>query len=184
MKIYTRRGDTGETDLFAGGRVGKDDVRVEAYGAVDELLAVLGVAAADSAQADLRALVSDLQRTLFALGSYLATPDAARRAKSGIADPAQSWVDALEAAIDDAEKELEPLKRFILPGGTRGAASFHHARVVCRRAERRCVTLHRAQPLSEVALRYLNRLSDLLFVLARVENKRAGVPDVEWEGLS
>ena len=183
MKIYTRRGDSGETDLFAGGRVAKDDLRVEAYGAVDELLAVLGVAAADSSQADLCALVAELQSTLFALGSYLATPDAARRAKSGIAEPAQSWVDALESAIDRAEAELAPLKRFILPGGTRGAASFHHARVVCRRAERRCVTLHRAQPLSEVALRYLNRLSDLLFVLARLENKRAGVADVEWPGL-
>jgi cob(I)alamin adenosyltransferase len=183
VKIYTRRGDTGETDLFAGGRVGKDDVRVEAYGAVDELLAVLGAAAADSTQADLRTLVAELQCTLFALGSYLATPDADRRAKSGIAEPAQAWVDALEAAIDLAEGELAPLSRFILPGGARGAASFHHARVVCRRAERRCVTLHRTQPLSEVALRYLNRLSDLLFVLARLENKRAGVPDVEWAGI-
>ncbi len=183
MKIYTRRGDSGETDLFAGGRVGKDDVRVEAYGAVDELLAVLGAAAVDSQQADVRALVSELQSTLFSLGSYLATPDAARRAKSGIAEPAQAWVDALELAIDRAESELAPLKRFILPGGTRGAASFHVARVVCRRAERRCVTLHRTQPQSEVALRYLNRLSDLLFVLARLENKRAGVPDVEWVGL-
>lgn len=183
MKIYTRRGDAGQTDLFAGGRVGKDDVRVEAYGAVDELLAVLGVAAVDSAQADVRELAREIQRTLFSLGSYLATPDAERRAKSGIAEPAQAWVDALEAAIDRAESELAPLKRFILPGGTRAAASFHHARVVCRRAERRCVTLHRAQPLGEVALRYLNRLSDLLFVLARLENKRAGVPDVEWAGL-
>jgi cob(I)alamin adenosyltransferase len=183
MKIYTRRGDTGETDLFAGGRVGKDDVRVEAYGAVDELLAVLGSAASDSAQADVRERVYDVQRTLFSLGSYLATPDAARRAKSGIAEPAQAWVDALEVAIDRAEGELAPLKRFILPGGTRAASSLHVARVVCRRAERRCVTLHRAQPLSEVALRYLNRLSDLLFVLARLENKRAGVPDVEWAGL-
>ncbi len=184
MKIYTRRGDSGETDLFAGGRVAKDDVRVEAYGEVDELLAVLGAALTDSTQADLRALGCDIQRTLFALGSYLATPDAERRAKSGITDPAQSWVDALEAAIDLAESELAPLRRFILPGGTRGAASFHHARVVCRRAERRCVTLHRAQPLSEIALRYLNRLSDLLFVLARLENKRCGIPDVEWAGLA
>jgi cob(I)alamin adenosyltransferase len=184
MKIYTRRGDGGETDLFAGGRVPKDDLRVEAYGAVDELLAVLGLASAESAQPDLRALVAELQNTLFALGSYLATPDAGRRAKSGIAEPAQGWVDALEAAIDRAEAELTPLKRFILPGGTRGAAAFHHARVVCRRAERRCITLHRAQPLGEAALRYLNRLSDLLFVLARVENKRAGVADVEWPGLA
>ena len=182
MKIYTRRGDTGETDLFAGGRVAKDDTRVEAYGAVDELLAVLGVAAAESAQPELRELAGEIQRTLFALGSYLATPDAARRAKSGIAEPEQALVDGLEQAIDRAEAELAPLQRFILPGGTRAAAAFHHARTVCRRAERRCVSLHRAQPLSEVALRYLNRLSDLLFVLARLENKRAGVADVEWEG--
>jgi cob(I)alamin adenosyltransferase len=102
VKIYTRRGDTGETDLFAGGRVGKDDIRVEAYGEVDELLAVLGAAAADTTQADTCALAQDIQRTLFALGSYLATPDAERRAKSGIGEPAQGWVDGLEAAIDRA----------------------------------------------------------------------------------
>jgi cob(I)alamin adenosyltransferase len=183
MKIYTRRGDAGETDLFGAGRVSKDDARVEAYGAVDELLSALGLAAAESAQADLRTLARDLQRELFGLGSYLATPDPERRAKTGIAPPADMAVDALEAAIDRFEGELEPLKRFILPGGTRAAASLHHARTVCRRAERRCVALHRHDALAPSALRYLNRLSDLLFVLARVENKRAGVPDIEWAGL-
>ncbi len=183
MKIYTRRGDGGETDLFGAARVSKDDARVEAYGAVDELLAALGLAAAESAQADVCALVGEIQRALFGLGSYLATPDAQRRAKTGIAPPEDAAVAALEAAIDRCEGELEPLKRFILPGGTRAAASLHHARTVCRRAERRCVSLHRQEALAASALRYLNRLSDLLFVLARVENKRAGVPDVEWSGV-
>ena len=182
MKIYTRRGDGGETDLFAGGRVKKDAVRVEAFGAVDELNSALGQAAADSEHADLGELCRRIQGTLFDLGAYLATPDAARRQKSQIPEPRGEDVDALEQAIDSLEAPLPELKRFILPGGTRAAAAFHFARTVCRRAERRCVSLHQAEALDEAALRYLNRLSDLLFVVARVENHRAGVADVEWQG--
>lgn len=180
MKIYTRRGDRGETDLFGGERVGKDALRVEAYGAVDELNASLGVASAASRQADVRNLVEDLQATLFSLGSYLATPEASHRAKAGIPEPSDSDVEGLEKQIDALEAELPPLARFILPGGSAPAAAFQLARTICRRAERRAVALHRDEPLSEALLRYLNRLSDLLFVLGRIENRREGVREPEW----
>jgi cob(I)alamin adenosyltransferase len=182
MKIYTRRGDQGETDLIGAGRVPKDHPRVDAYGTVDELNAALGVAAAQTAHEDLRALVQGVQRELFALGAYLATPEERHRGAAGIRAPDDVEVTALEARIDTFEGELAPLERFVLPGGTPGAAAFHVARTSCRRAERCVVSLDRLEPLAPTAVRYLNRLSDLLFVLARVENRRAGVPDVEWEG--
>ena len=182
MKIYTKRGDQGETDLLGGGRVSKDCARVEAYGAVDELNACLGGCAAESTYDDLREIIQDIQSLLFDLGGYLASPGAERRAKSSIPQPEDPDVERLEAHIDALEGELEPLKRFILPGGTPAAAALHLARTVCRRAERREIALHRVEPLSAVALRALNRLSDLLFVMARVENRRAGVPDIEWVG--
>jgi cob(I)alamin adenosyltransferase len=182
VKIYTRRGDRGETDLFAGGRVRKDHPRVEAYGAVDELNSALGVAIAHSPHEDLRTLGCEIQARLFDLGAYLAAPDAERRSKAGIAPPQIADVHALEGAIDRLEGELAPLKRFVLPGGTAAAAAFHVARTVCRRAERSCVALDAEEPLDATALGYLNRLSDLLFVLARVENRRAGLADVEWLG--
>jgi len=180
LKIYTRRGDAGETDLLGGGRVGKEHRRVEAYGAVDELNACLGAAVAASAHADLRELGQGIQSALFDLGAYLASPDAGRRERPALPEPADEDVAALERRIDALEAELAPLRRFILPGGSPAAAAFHVARTVCRRAERRAVELHRDEPVSPVALRYLNRLSDLLFVLARVENHRAGLADVEW----
>ena len=182
MKVYTRRGDRGETDLFGGSRVAKDDPRVEAYGAVDELNAVIGVAAAASPHEDVRALCAEIQSRLFDLGSYLATPDAKRRERSGVPEIEAADVERLEEELDRFDEELEPLKRFILPGGGPGSAAFHVARTVCRRAERRCVALARDAELDESALGYLNRLSDLLFTIARLENRRAGVADVEWEG--
>jgi cob(I)alamin adenosyltransferase len=182
LKIYTRRGDAGQTDLIGSGRVAKDDLRVEAYGAVDELNAALGVAAAATAHADLRALVESIQRSLFALGAYLATPEARHRESMGMREPEAAEIEALERRIDALEGELAPLQRFVLPGGAPSAAAFHVARTACRRAERVCVALDRTASLAPGALRYLNRLSDLLFVVARVENRRAGLPDVEWEG--
>jgi cob(I)alamin adenosyltransferase len=182
VKIYTRRGDAGETDLLGGGRVAKDDRRVQAYGDVDELNAGLGAAAAASPHADLRELVRGIQAALFSLGAELASPDGRRRERAAIPGIGEGDVEALEKRIDALASELAPLRRFILPGGTAAAAAFHVARTVCRRAERSAVALHRAEPLSPVVLRYLNRLSDLLFVLARVENRRAGIPDIEWEG--
>jgi len=184
VKVYTRRGDEGQTDLFGGARVSKDDLQVEAYGAVDELNAFLGVAAADTSQDDVRTLLVEIQAMLFRIGAVLAAVPKAR-GKGAIDEGAEaSDVAALEAAIDRAEAELAPLERFVLPGGTRAAASLHAARTICRRSERRMVSLDRADSLPGANLRYVNRLSDLLFVLARLENARAGVPDVEWSGRS
>jgi cob(I)alamin adenosyltransferase len=183
VKVYTRRGDGGQTDLFGGGRVAKDALRVEAYGAVDELNASLGVAAAATAERDLRELLARIQSLLFALGGALATPDAGHRAKSGIPQPTPADTDELERRIDAFEAELVPLTRFVLPGGTPAAAALHVARTVCRRAERRCVQLAREEAIDATCIALLNRLSDLLFVMARVCNRRAGVADVEWEGI-
>jgi len=182
MKIYTRRGDGGETDLFGSGRVAKDTLRVEVYGAVDELNSFVGVAAAASSHDDVRALLQEIQSRLFDIGSLLATPEARHREKSGITGATAADVEELEHAIDRFEVEFEPLKSFVLPGGTAAAAAFHVARASCRLAERRAVSLHREEPLEESSLRYLNRLSDLFFVLARLENARGGVPDVPWTG--
>jgi cob(I)alamin adenosyltransferase len=182
VKVYTRRGDSGETDLFGGRRVAKDDARVEAYGEVDELNACVGVALAAGVEDDVLALGVRIQGELFALGAYLATPDERRREKGSIPVLNEDHVAHLEQRIDAFEGEIEPLRRFVLPGGSPAAAAFHVARTVCRRAERRVVALDRLDALDAVALRYLNRLSDLLFVLARLENARAGCGDVEWEG--
>ena len=180
MKIYTRRGDAGETDLFGGERVGKQSLRVATYGEVDELNACVGVAAAASSERDLIELAQRIQGGLFQLGSELATPDAARRRKGEIQELDEDNVLELEHAIDRLEAELAPLKNFVLPGGTPAAAAYHAARTVCRRAERSAVRLDAEEPLGGAALRFLNRLSDLLFVVARVENRRAGVADVPW----
>ncbi len=178
MKIYTRTGDAGETSLFDGTRVQKHDPRVDAYGEVDELNAWLGLARAGLLPADLDADVVHIQKDLFALGARLADPAdkiAARVTKAVIAD---QDVARLEGVIDRLEEGLPPLRRFILAGGTPAGASLHVARTVCRRAERRITAL--APPVDPVLIRYVNRLSDLLFVLARAVNHRAGVPETEW----
>ena len=186
--IYTRTGDSGDTGLFGGTRVGKDDVRVEAYGTVDELNAVLGTACAQAGDSELKELLLGFQDALFRLGADLATPDEASTRKGRITIerfPAERAA-ALEPLIDRFEEELPPLQNFILPGGDPLAAALHLGRVVCRRAERRCVALARLEasegrtPLNPEIVRYLNRLSDLLFVLARVANHRRNVPDIPW----
>ena len=182
MKIYTRRGDSGETDLFGRPGVAKDHLRVEAYGAVDELNAGIGVSSALSSHDDLRGMCRDIQARLFDLGATLSTPDPRRRKKSGVPELGADHIEALERRVDALETELEPLRRFILPGGSPAAAAFPVARTVCRRAERRCVALAREADVGAAAVGYLNRLSDLLFVMARIENRRAGVADVEWIG--
>lgn len=179
MKIYTKRGDQGETDLFGGERVLKDHPRVWAYGEIDELNAWLGVVIAHTDQSDLIALLQDIQRSLFDLGAYLATPSAERRAKAGIGAPAGA-VKKCEASIDHFEMELPAMCNFVLPGGHVSAGMLHYARAVCRRAERRVITLAGEEEIAASVLQYLNRLSDLFFVLARVANKRAGVPDITW----
>ena len=181
MKIYTRTGDDGDTGLFGGGRVPKDHRRVAAYGAVDELNAVIGLARAFEPVAFEDGLLQDIQRDLFAIGGQLASPDPAKVAKALMkAALSEERVTELERAIDSAESSLAPLKGFILPGGTPKAAALHLARTVCRRAERCVVTLAREASLAPTILPYLNRLSDLLFVLARRANATAGRADVAW----
>ena len=178
MKIYTRTGDAGDTSLFGGARVSKKDPRVDAYGEVDELNAWLGLVRASRVDPAIDRELAELQRDLFALGAELADPAgklAPRVTKAIIAD---DHVSRLELLIDRLEAELPPLRRFILAGGTPAGAALHVARTVCRRAERRIVALE--PPVDPVLLRYVNRLSDLLFVLARVVNHRGGVPETEW----
>jgi cob(I)alamin adenosyltransferase len=181
MRIYTKTGDKGDTGLFGGGRVAKDDPRVEAYGEVDELNAVLGMARSIETMPRIDEVLLPVQRDLFAIGALLATPDhdkmQAQLTKARIDD---ERIAQLEHAIDDGEAELEPLRSFILPGGTPKSAALHVARTVCRRAERRVVHLARELPLPPLVVVYLNRLSDLLFVLARVANRRAGAGEVTW----
>ena len=181
-RIYTKTGDRGQTGLFGGGRVDKDHPRVEAYGDVDELNAVLGLARSIELMPRVDEVLVAIQRDLFGLGALLATPDIDRMRqqleKAAIDD---RRIRELEAAIDAGEAELEPLKAFIVPGGTPKSAALHVARTVCRRAERKVVHLRHDQPeIPLLAVQYLNRLSDLLFVLARVANRRAGAGEVTW----
>jgi cob(I)alamin adenosyltransferase len=184
MKIYTGTGDTGETGLYGGQRVGKDDMRVEAYGTVDEANAALGIAVCQLSDAELRGIVTDLQSQLFTVGSDLATPleRDTQAGKSTVPRVEAQHSVALERIIDRFEAELEPLRNFILPGGTPGASTLHLARAVVRRAERRTVTLWHNEPdqVNAEVLRYLNRLADLLFVLARAANHREGIADIPW----
>jgi cob(I)alamin adenosyltransferase len=178
MKIYTKKGDSGETGLFGGARVPKDDLRIRAYGSFDELNAVLGLVLSENPLP--KALREQLIRTqseLFQLGAELATP----RGKSlsmAMLDDAQT--EAMEKEIDEMEEALPQLKTFILPGGSRASALLHLARTVSRRAERELVTLNRAEPQRPAVLRYTNRLSDYLFVCARFANLKAKLPDVPW----
>ena len=181
MKIYTRTGDRGETALLGAGRVPKDHIRVTAYGEVDELNSGIGAALACE-PTDLAAeLLTAVQRDLLAIGGRLASPNPEKVAKALIkADISEARVRELEAEIDRADQELESLTAFVLPGGTMKAALLHLARTACRRAERGVVALDRAEGVPPVILQYLNRLSDLLFTLARLANHRAGVPDRTW----
>ncbi len=181
LKIYTKTGDDGQTGLFGGGRVEKDDQRVDAYGEVDELNAVLGMARAVELMPRIDEVLVPVQRDLFSIGALLATPDHAKmREQLDKARIDGERIGQLERAIDACEQELEPLTAFILPGGTPKSAALHVARTVCRRAERRVVALKREVPVPELVVIYLNRLSDLLFMLARVANKRAGAGEVTW----
>jgi cob(I)alamin adenosyltransferase len=181
MKIYTRTGDAGDTGLFGGGRVGKDHPRVEAYGDVDELNATLGFVRALEPMPRIDEVIVPIQRDLFAIGALLATPDREKmRASLEKARLDDSRIRELEIAIDHCESELEPLRSFIVPGGTAKAASLHVARTICRRAERRVVALQKIEELPAIVVVFLNRVSDLLFMLARVANRRAGAGEVSW----
>lgn len=181
MKIYTKTGDEGLTGLFGGGRVSKDDPRVEAYGDVDELNAFIGVARAAELMPRIDEVLVPVQRDLFSLGALLATPDREKmhdHLKKAQIDDAR--IRELELAIDACDRELEPLRAFIVPGGTPKAAALHVARTVCRRAERRVIHLQKEVEIPQIVVVYLNRLSDLLFTLARVANTRAGAGEVTW----
>lgn len=179
VKIYTKTGDAGETALFDGTRVPKSDARVDAYGEVDELNALLGVARSHLRDAALGEMIARIQRDLFALGARLADP--AQRIADRVAKAALGPEDVtrLEGWIDELETGLPALRRFILAGGTPAGATLHLARTVCRRAERRIVALGQAA-VAPAILAYMNRLSDLLFVMARTVNARAGAPEQEW----
>jgi cob(I)alamin adenosyltransferase len=179
VKIYTKTGDTGETSLFDKTRVSKADARVDAYGDVDELNACLGVARAARLDADLTAVLEQIQAELFAVGARLADPSSRIAGRVEKAAVTNAEVEQLESMIDRLEGQLPPLRRFILPGGSTAGALLHLARTVCRRAERRVVGLG-AGAVDPIIIVYLNRLSDLLFVMARVANDRAGATEVEW----
>ena len=178
-KIYTRRGDDGSTGLFGGPRVRKDDLRVSAYGDMDELNSALGVAREEVPEGDLRSLIDVLQSELFTLGAQLATPDPEAAPKE-IPRIAPQQVERLEREIDRLTEQLPPMKNFILPGGSRAGAALHFCRTVCRRAERKLVELAEVAPVPQEVLAYTNRLSDLLFVMARAANLRAGGREIPW----
>jgi cob(I)alamin adenosyltransferase len=179
MKIYTKTGDSGETGLFKGPRVPKHDLRVEAYGNVDECNATIGICLCHIQHAEIKTLLSSIQHELFEVGADLATPpqqqeDARWRISA-------EMTSNLELAIDHFEAQLPVLTNFILPGGSHAGACIHYARTVCRRAERSVSKLAAEQQIHPEILRYLNRLSDLMFVLARVENQHAGSPETVWK---
>jgi cob(I)alamin adenosyltransferase len=181
MKIYTRTGDQGETGLFGGGRTSKADPRVAAFGDVDELNSALGVARAAPPVELFDVELEAIQQDLFALGGHLATPDPAKvRTALAKAELSAGRIDGFERAMDAAGEELTPLRAFILPAGVPKAAALHLARTVCRRAERSVVALASQAEVPQLFLAYLNRLSDYLFTLARLANRRAGRDDVTW----
>ena len=179
-RVYTRKGDDGTTGLGGGQRVGKDSLRIEAYGTVDELNSVIGTAIASELDASLARELATIQNDLFHLGSDLCILE---EDKEEISVPRieARHVEPLERLMDRLTAELGPLENFILPGGSTGATQLHVARTVCRRAERLLVALSRKEPIGSHTVQYLNRLSDALFVMARFENKRKGVQDVLWD---
>ncbi|MFQ5846044.1 MAG: cob(I)yrinic acid a,c-diamide adenosyltransferase [Candidatus Methylomirabilales bacterium] len=181
MKIYTKTGDKGKTGLSDGTRVPKHDLRVEAYGEVDELNALLGTARAFLDDREIGELLASIQRDLFAIGAQLADPKFGARARKEKATLTEARVKVLEETIDRCETELSPLKHFILPGGSKTGALLHLGRTVCRRAERRIVALQEGGgTIPPILVVYMNRLSDLLFVLARLVNHRQGTQEVPW----
>ena len=177
MKIYTKTGDDGSTGLFAGQRVQKDDARIEAYGTVDELNSIIGFAASTIQNEGIAEMLRQVQHDLFKIGAELATPDPSKLTLPMISDES---VGVLEKFIDDLDLTLPHLKNFVLPGGSPAAASTHLARTVCRRAERRVISLGKQTAISKRVVVYLNRLSDLLFVVARTLNAQSNIEDIPW----
>lgn len=177
MKIYTKKGDFGETALYGGTKTDKNNQRIHAYGTVDELNSAIGMVLAEELTGEGKTILNLIQNELFVVGSDLATPDPE---KARIDQTGDMQIEKLENFIDELEKDLPPLKSFILPGGTRAGAALHFCRTVCRRAERETVTLSQEEKINPKNIVYLNRLSDLLFVLARYENHKQGATETPW----
>jgi cob(I)alamin adenosyltransferase len=180
VKIYTKTGDKGDTGLFGGGRVPKYSLRIEAYGTVDELNSFIGLAYIEVKDNEVKAVLEKIQNELFAVGANLAAPDSENDKNRAIPPVTEDFIKDAENAIDNFDGKLKPLKNFILPGGSKGAAFLHICRTVCRRAERKAVELKSKEIVNDNILIFLNRLSDLFFVLARYENLVSGIPDVKW----
>jgi cob(I)alamin adenosyltransferase len=180
MKIYTKTGDKGDTSLFGGKRVAKDDLRIQAYGAVDELNSILGITTAEIKSEEIKNVLLKIQNELFNFGADLATPQENVNSSHHISRVEEKDSIQLENLIDKFDAKLPALTNFILPGGLKSAAYLHNARTVCRRTEREIVTLSKSENVNPYILIYLNRLSDLLFVLARYENHVNGIDDIPW----
>jgi cob(I)alamin adenosyltransferase len=181
MKIYTKGGDKGQTGLFGGERVSKNSERIEAYGTIDELNSFIGLAVEEVKSPETKAILQNIQNELFTLGSDLATPLNESNEKYKIPRVPKSFYEEAEKQIDKFEEQLEPLQNFILPGGSKASALLNICRTICRRAERRVVTLKASNDIGENIIIFLNRLSDLFFVLARYENMISGIPDIIWK---
>lgn len=181
MKIYTKGGDKGETGLFGGERVPKDSIRIEAYGTIDELNSFIGLTIIEIKDQEVKELLNRIQNNLFTLGSDLAAPDNEKNKKHNIPRIKESHFGEIEKEIDKFDSRMEELRNFILPGGCKSSALLHICRIICRRAERRVVTLSNGVNLNPEIIIFLNRLSDLFFVLARYENKISGIEDIKWQ---
>ncbi len=181
MKIYTKGGDKGQTGLFGGERVSKNSERIEAYGTIDELNSFIGLAVEEVKSPEIKTVLQKIQNELFTLGSDLATPLDEKNEKYKIPRVPKSFYEEAEKQIDKIEEQLEPLQNFILPGGSKASALLNICRTICRRAERRVVALKASIDIGENIIIFLNRLSDLFFVLARYENMISGIPDIIWK---
>lgn len=181
MKIYTKTGDKGETGLFGGERVSKHSVRIEAYGTLDELNSFIGLTITEVEDEAVKKLLQIIQNQLFSIGADLATPDNEKTKKLNVFRTPEDYYLSIEKEIDKYETKLKQLKNFILPGGSKGAALLHICRTITRRAERTVVALNNAVKIGNNIIIFLNRLSDLFFVLARYENAITGTPDIEWK---
>ena len=180
MKIYTKSGDKGQTSLFGGERVPKNSQRLKAYGTIDELNSFIGFAITEVNSEEVKSVLKDLQPKLFVIGSDLATPQTEKNKKLKITRTHDDFVSEVEKLIDKFESQLEVLKKFILPGGSKGAALLHICRTIARRAEREIVALKNTDEIGDNIIIFMNRLSDLFFVLSRFENKYSNIPDTKW----
>ena len=180
MKIYTKTGDNGETGLFGGERVSKDSLRIETYGTIDELNSFLGLAIIEVAEPSIKNILQNIQTQLFTVGADLSTPETEKNKKLKITRTPKEFYLNAEKIIDEYESKLDELKNFILPGGSKGAARLHICRTITRRAERKVVALDNKVKIGKNIIIFLNRLSDLFFVLARYENKVSNIPDIKW----